>query len=114
MLISADGSACHGSCIRRKLASIDVETVLVLSECDNEVRCTLLQRPNVDWLVTRRAAIDSVRLSRRRFWTGLHLFCPYHLRMLIAVRTSVCTKRTQSPVCSASRSRDDCLHSSRR
>ena len=38
MLISADASACDWSCIRRKLPPVDVETVLVLSERDNEVR----------------------------------------------------------------------------
>ena len=66
MLINTYANACHRTCVGRELASIDVKTVLVLREGDNEVRCSLLQRLNVYRLVERRAVIGGMHL--RRCW----------------------------------------------
>src|SRR5258708_7553322 len=70
MLISANANARHWTCVRRKLVTIDVKTVLVLREGDREVRCSLLQQLDVDRLVKGRAAISSVQLLSRSIWTG--------------------------------------------
>src|SRR2546429_1027171 len=105
MLISTDASARHGRCIRRKLAAIDVETVLVLRKSDRKLRCRLLQRLNVYWLVDGRAVIDSTRPLRSYVRNGLtrtwlrHI-CQYHLRIGIPYGTRIYAKRTQSTMCS--------------
>src|SRR5260370_34363800 len=72
MLISTYASACHRTCIRRKLSAIDVEAVLVLREGDNEVRCNLLQQLNVDRLVKWQPVNDIIHLLRRGIRAEMH------------------------------------------
>src|SRR6266446_3828758 len=114
MLISADASACHRTCIRLKLAAVDIEAALVFREGDNEVRCTLLQRLNVDRLVKRRAIINSTHLLRWSNRTGLHYVCQHHPRIGIAVRTGIHTKRAKSTMCSRRWTGDDSFEPSGR
>src|SRR5580693_8516295 len=65
MLISTYTGGCHRTCIHSELAPIDVEAVLVLRKGDNEVRCSLRQRLNINRLEPRRPVIASVHLLSR-------------------------------------------------
>src|SRR2546427_7644574 len=71
MLIRTYASACHRRCIRRKLAAIDVEALLIFGKGDSKLRCRLLQRLNVYWLGDRRPVIDSTRPLRSFERNGL-------------------------------------------
>ena len=69
MLIAADLGGRHGCRIRRKLAAVDVEAVLVLGKGNHEVWCGFLQRLNINWLINRRTVVNSVLLLRQCFST---------------------------------------------
>src|SRR5271170_6077956 len=100
MLIRADASAGHRTCIHRKFLTVDVEAVLILNEDDREVWCSPLQRLDVDRLVNPRPVITSVRLLRVSIsagliGSGLHQICQYHPRIGSSGRTRIHTKRSQ-------------------
>src|SRR5260370_13324570 len=95
MLISTYASACHRSCIRRKLAAIDVEAVLVLREGDNEVRCSLLQRLNVDRLVERRGADPNKAVLRAPVFNSVQPKHPPPYPRCDTATHSVFTKRNR-------------------
>src|ERR1700733_7546124 len=70
MLISTYAGAGYWTCVRRVLAAVDVEAILVLGEDDGEARRSLLQRLYVDRLIQRRTLIDSMRFQACRLCIG--------------------------------------------